>query len=84
MRTPSPRQEDDISMPEPRDDLRSTMEAIHRDAEQVQDIEEAKADLDPSDPRVTTLSDQVERVATELKDKATAERELSEETHASS
>lgn len=60
------------------------MEAIHRDAEEVQDMEEAKADLDPSDPRVATLSDKVERVATELKDKAIAERELSEETRASS
>jgi len=70
-------------MPSPEEDLRSTIEAIHHDAEQVQDMEEEKANLDPSDPRVATLSEQVTRVATELKDKAMAERELVEETQAS-
>jgi methyl-accepting chemotaxis protein len=70
-------------MPSPSDDLRSTIEAIHDDAEEVQDLEEKKAELDPGDPRMVTLSDQVQRVATDLKDLATAERELSEEAQAS-
>lgn len=70
-------------MPSPSDDLRSTIEAIHDDAKEIQDLEEEKAELDPSDPRLVTLSDQVQQVATELKDLATAERELSEEAQGS-
>ena len=70
-------------MPSPSDDLRSTIEAIHDDAKEIQDLEEEKAELDPSDPRLVTLSDQVQQVATELKDLATAERELGEEVQGS-
>ena len=70
-------------MTDPRDDLRSTMDAIHRDAEQIADLEEEKAALDPTDPRLVTLSDEVQKVAGELKDLSTAERELSEEAVAS-
>ena len=68
----------------PDDDLRSTIEAIQRDAERVQDMEDEKANLDLTDPRVATLSDQVLGVATELRDKARAERELVDEAQASS
>jgi hypothetical protein len=70
-------------MRNPDDDLRSTIEAIHNDAEQVQDLEKKKAELDPRDPQVAALSDQVLQVSTELKDKALAERELSEEAQSS-
>ena len=66
-------------MPSPSDDLRSTIEAIRDDAEEIEDLEEKKAELDPGDPRMVTLSDQVERVATDLKDLTAAERELAEE-----
>jgi len=66
-------------MPDPRDDLRATEQAIHEDAQQVQSLEEQKAALDPSDPRVGELSDKVGRLAAGLKDKAAAEIELSEE-----
>jgi len=59
------------------------MDAIHRDAEHIADLEEEKADLDVTDPRLVTLSEQVQRVATDLKDLATAERELSEEAQGS-
>jgi hypothetical protein len=66
-------------MPDPREDLRATEESIRRDAEHVKTLEEEKAALDPTDPRVLHLSEQVERVTARLQDKATAERELSEE-----
>ena len=69
-------------MPNPRDDLRATEEAIRRDADHVKSLEEEKAALDPADPRIAGLSQQVERVATALQDKAVAERELSEELRA--
>ena len=65
------------------DDLRLTMETIHRDAERIADLEEEKANLDVTDPRIVTISDQVQRVAAELKDLAGAERELAEDAQAS-
>jgi hypothetical protein len=69
-------------MRDPRDDLRATEESIRRDADHVKSLEEEKAALDPADPRVAGLSEQVERVASALQDKAVAERELSEELRA--
>ena len=66
-------------MPDPRDDLRSTAESIRRDAEQVMALEDEKTNLDPDDPRVDQLSEQVEHVTSGLQGKAAAERELSEE-----
>jgi len=64
------------------DDLRATAEAIQRDAERILTLEDTKAALDPDDPQTVPLSEQVERVASELKNKATAERELSEDAEA--
>jgi methyl-accepting chemotaxis protein len=69
-------------MSSPNDDLRSTIEAVHDHAEQIEDLEEQKAKLDPADPRMVSLSDQVQRVASDLKDLANAERDLSEEAQA--
>ena len=66
-------------MPDPSEDLRATEESIRRDAEHVKNLEEEKEALDPTDPRIAHLSEQVERLAIGLKDKATAERELSDE-----
>ena len=66
-------------MPHPHDDLRSTAESIRRDAEQVKALEDEKTSLDPEDPRVDLLSEQVERVIEVMHGKAAAERELSEE-----
>jgi hypothetical protein len=66
-------------MRDQRDDLRATEESVHRDAERIQTLEEEKAALDPADPRVDDLSEQVVRVTAGLHDKAVAERELSEE-----
>ncbi len=61
-------------MAEPREDLRSTEESILRDAEQVKSLEAEKAALDPADPRVPQLSEQIEGVTAGLEVKATAER----------
>jgi hypothetical protein len=63
-----------------RDDLRATEESIRRDTDRVEAIEDEKESLDPSDPRVAELADQVERTTAGLHDKAVAERELSEPT----
>jgi hypothetical protein len=69
-------------MDDPRDDLRSIEESILRDADQVTSLEGEKAALDPADPRVPQLSEQVEGVTAGLEVKATAERELSEQVQA--
>ena len=75
-------QERTTTMPDPREDLRATEQAIQGDAQQVQSLEEEKAALDPKDPRVGELSEKVGRLAAGLKDKAAAEIELSEEVRA--
>ena len=69
-------------MTDPEEDLRSTAESIKRDAARVHELESEKIALDPADPKVVELSDQVERIAAGLRDKAVAERELSEEIQA--
>ena len=66
-------------MPDPREDLRATEELIRHDAEHGQSLEEEKQALDPMDPQIAHLSAQVERLTAGLKDKAVAERELSDE-----
>jgi hypothetical protein len=45
-------------------------------------LEEQKRALDPTDPRVLLLSEQVEQLAVRLQDKAAAEQELAEEIQA--
>jgi hypothetical protein len=60
-------------------DLQSTEASIRRDAQRIDALEAEKSELDPDDPRVASLSDQVERVAGGLEDKSVAERELSGE-----
>jgi hypothetical protein len=69
-------------MSDPEEDLRSTAESIRHDARQVQELESQKIALDPADPKIVQLSHQVERIALGLRDKAVAERELSEEIQA--
>ena len=65
-----------------RQDLRATEESIRLDAEAVSDLEDEKASLEPTDPRLEHLSIQVERLAKGLKDKAGAELALVEEIQA--
>lgn len=59
-------------------DLRATAEDIAADAARLQTIEEEKARLDPSDPRVVELSAESERLARRLVPKTAAERELAD------
>ena len=69
-------------MPDPREDFRATADSIRRDADRVKILEEQKRALDPTDPRVLILSEQVEQLAAGLQDKAAAEQELAEEIQA--
>jgi hypothetical protein len=69
-------------MPDPREDFRATADSIRRDAEQVKNLEEQKRALDPADPRVLILSEQVEQLAARLEDKTAAEQELALEIQA--
>jgi hypothetical protein len=63
----------------PRDDLRATEQSIHHDAKTIIKLEEQKVDLDPIDPEVERISDQVQEVAGALSDKAAAEQDIVEE-----
>jgi hypothetical protein len=67
------------AMPDAEHDLRATEESMGRDTQRIETLEGEKSTLDPSDPKVVELSEQVERLATELNGKAAAERALSEE-----
>ncbi len=78
------RQEHERAVPDPREDLRSTEDSMSRDAERVEALEDQQARLDPEDPRIDALADEVERLSAELRDKAAAERELSEQVGRSS
>ncbi len=69
-------------MTNPRDDLRATEQSIHRDAKKIVDLEERKSELDPSDPAVERISDQVQKTAQALSDKTAAEQELVDEIQA--
>jgi cysteine sulfinate desulfinase/cysteine desulfurase-like protein len=66
---------------EQEDDLRATTEDIAADAEEVQAIEREKARLEPEDPRMTELSEEVERIARRIVPKTVAERRLVEEAN---
>lgn len=65
-------------MPDLRQDLRATEESIRRDAERMKTLEKQKRQLDLTDPRRIRLSEQVQRLAAGLQDKAVAEPELAE------
>jgi hypothetical protein len=66
-------------MSDPRHDLKALEESIRRDAERVEELESRKAALGPTHPRVGELSRQIERIATQLKQKADVERQLTDE-----
>lgn len=60
-------------------DLRATSDALQSDAERLAELEDVKRGLDPADPRMDQISDEVHNLATEIKDKSEAEHELSEQ-----
>jgi hypothetical protein len=70
-------------MADQQEDLRSTEDSIRKDADHLKTLEDRKAALEPDDERVAELSEQAERVSVELREKATAERELAEDIQAS-
>ena len=70
-------------MPDPREDLQATKASIRKDAEHLEQLEDEKSSLDPSDPRNVELSERVANVSAGLTDKAAAERALSKETQES-
>ena len=59
-------------------DLRATTEAIRSDASRLAELEDAKLRLEPDDPRVDQMSEEAHSLATDIRDKSEAERELSE------
>lgn len=69
-------------MSEPKEDLQALAEDVALDAQVMQRIEDEKARLDPSDPRVQRLSEQAVEVAETIHAKALAERELAAEAAA--
>jgi hypothetical protein len=63
------------------DDLAATSDSLREDAREVVDIEEEKQDLDPGDPRLTTLSREAERLAGQVQQKSRIERDLAEKVN---
>jgi hypothetical protein len=61
------------------DDLRATAESITQDAGRLRALEQEKQQLDPQDPRVAELSEQIHELSVDLQGKAAAERQLSDE-----
>jgi chromosome segregation ATPase len=64
---------------EKRDDLKATNESLRQDAETIREIEEHKATLRPSDPRVDQLSERVENLVERMSVKAAAQTQLAAE-----
>ena len=60
------------------DDLAATSESLREDAEQIDQIEAEKQDLDAGDPRLTALSREAERLAGQVQQKSRIERDLAE------
>ena len=63
-------------MSEQHDDLRATAEDMIEDAEQLKQVEQAKLDLQPADPRLAELANEGERIVRRLGSKSQAQREL--------
>ena len=61
------------------DDLRATADAIRGDLGRLAEIEDAKRDLDPGDPKVDRLSAEAVDLADRIHHAAKAERQLANE-----
>jgi hypothetical protein len=66
-------------MPDAKDDLRATSEAIQDDAHRLANLEARKLSLDPADPEVDRLSHEIQQLVRTIGHKAAAESELAEE-----
>jgi len=62
-----------------REDFAATSESVQDDAERLVAIENEKQGLDPSDPRVDTLSVEAELLAGRIQRESRIERELANE-----
>ena len=60
-----------------RDDFRATVDSIAADARELTDVEAAKQDLDPDDPKVDELSRQASDLGDRIHRKTAAQEELS-------
>jgi len=58
------------------DELRATTDDIKSDADELRSLEEAKASMDPADPRQDVLAARVVDLVSELVPKAEAQREI--------
>lgn len=61
------------------EDYRATVDSVVRSAERVRELEEAKAELSPSDPRARELADAVKSEVDELERDAEAQDALVDE-----
>jgi hypothetical protein len=66
-------------MGDPKEDLRATIDSIQHDARRVEALEEEKGALDPEDPQVDEISQDVQAVIGKMQDKADAEMDLATE-----
>jgi hypothetical protein len=61
------------------DDLLATSQSISADADQIKEIEALKRSLQPDDPQLLALSEEVETLAANLAVKTTIETDLADE-----
>jgi hypothetical protein len=66
------------------EDLKTTSAQVSATAERLDAMEAEKRELDPKDPRVVQLSDEVERLAARLRRQAAVEGSLTREIHEAS
>lgn len=60
------------------EDLRATSEAITSDVKRLGEMEKAKREMTPDDPRLVEMSAKAERLAGQVHRETKAERELAE------
>ena len=66
-------------MSETEDDLRTTAQSIAADAEQLKQVEEAKAELAGDDPKLSDLTEKAERIIDRISSKGALQSALTEE-----
>lgn len=59
------------------DDLRATADSLGQDAARLHELESRKRSLDPADPEVVEISEEVAEIADRVKTASTAQLQLS-------
>jgi len=67
-----------MRMPDVRRDLRATSDALQRDLEALETLEEEKRGLALDDPRLNELANQIEEIATRVLARSTTQKNLTE------